>query len=291
LHIHHLELRFPFAYFASKKQIPIVTTVHSLSSIKFSTPIHSKFYRKLIIENLKLSQNLIFVSKFVEFEFEQYFGKFKYYSQVIPNPIDAKKFFQIDKREAKKKINLSSEIPLILFIGRLIKRKGVYTLLEALKILKERRTEFQVIIIGDGPELNNLAEYIRKNNLTHLVSIHKNISHSQLLYYYNAADLFVMPSFSESFGLVFVEAMLCGVPVIGTTGVTRELIPSEDYGFRIPVNNSNALAEVIEKAMHKKWNSEKIIEYACSFAWEKRIVEFERIYRYIANENKFRKAN
>ena len=57
----------------------------------------------------------------------------------------------------------------------------------------------------------------------------------ELLYYYNAADLFVVPSLSESFGLVYIEAMACGVPSIGTdVTAIPEVISSEDYGFLVP---------------------------------------------------------
>jgi len=279
IHVHHLESRFPFAYFVSKNMIPIVTTVHSLHSVKFSHPTLSQRYRKLIRDNLKLSQNLIFVSRFVESEFRQYIGEFKGNSWVVYNPIDTKKFAQINKKDARVKLGIPSDVPIVLFVGSLSKRKGIYTLLEATKILKEKEVNLKVIIIGDGSELNNIKHYISENKLDNIVTILKRVATQELLLYYNAADLFVMPSFSEGFALAYIEAMLYGVPTIGTESVANESIPSENYGFVTPPGDAKSLVEVIEKGLRKKWDKEKIIEYARSFSFGKRIENFEKIYR------------
>jgi teichuronic acid biosynthesis glycosyltransferase TuaC len=101
----------------------------------------------------------------------------------------------------------------------------------------------------------------------------------ELLYYYNAADLFVMPSLSEGWGYVFGEAMLCGTPVIGTdTPGIRDAIANEACSILIKPNDPGALAEAIEKGLNKKWDREKVIEFALSFSWEKSIRKFEKIY-------------
>jgi len=280
IHVHHLESRFPFAHFASKGMIPIITTVHSLHSVKFSPPAQSQRPRKLIIDNLKLSRNLVFVSKFVESEFKQYIGEFKGNSWIVHNPIDTTKFYPINKEAARIKLNLSLDVPIILFVGSLSKRKGEFTLLGAVKMFKEKEINLKVIIIGDGPELNSVKHYIIKNKLNDMVTILKSVSHSELLLYYNAADLFVMPSFSESFGLVYIEAMLCGVPIIGTSDTAApEIVPSRDYGFLVPSGDAGSLALTIQKALSSDWNRYNIAAYAKSLAWHNNIYKFEEVYK------------
>jgi len=279
IHVHGQANRFPPAYYINDENIPIVVTIHGISTMEYSFPDRWAWFIKKTKKNVELINNLIFVSKFVESEFKQYIGAFKGSSWVIYNPIDTTKFYPINKEEARVKLNLPLDVPIILFVGSLIKRKGEYTLLEATKILREKKVNLKVIIIGDGPELNSVKHYIIKNELNNMVTILKSVSHSELLLYYNAADLFVMPSLSEAFALAYIEAMLCGVPAIGTEGVANESIPSEDYGFLVPSGDAGSLALTIQKALSSDWDRYNIAAYAKSLAWHNNIYKFEEVYK------------
>ena len=285
IHVHGQANRFPPAYYINDENIPIVVTIHGISTMEYSFPDRWAWFIKKTKKNVELINNLIFVSKFVESEFKQYIGAFKGSSWVIYNPIDTTKFYPINKEEARVKLNLPLDVPIILFVGSLSKRKGEFTLLGAVKMFKEKEINLKVIIIGNGPELNSVKHYIIKNELNNMVTILKSVSHSELLLYYNAADLFVMPSLSEAFALAYIEAMLCGVPAIGTEGVANESIPSEDYGFLVPSGNSKSLAVAIEQGLKKRWNKGKIIKYAQTFSWKKRIEEFESVYKEILKKH------
>lgn len=278
IHVHTLEKRFPYVYFVSKSKIPIVVTIHSFTSIKFSKSLTAIKYKKLARKNIKLVKNLIFVSDFVRNEFKNFFGDFRGKIWVVPNPLNALKFYPTDKVKACDNINEPKDKKLLLFVGNLIKRKGVFLLLEATKLLKERNLNVKTIIVGSGPEEKKIKKIVEQNQLQKYVSIKGYRYQSELLDYYNAADLFVMPSSGESFGLVYVESLLCGLPVIGNEGVADIVIPSDEYGLLVPPNNVDALANAIEKGLKKKWNEEKIINYARSFDWRKKIMEFEDIY-------------
>ena len=286
IHVHHLESRFPFAYHVTNGCVPIVVTVHSFSSIKVSTSEQNQRYYKLIAKNLKLSQNLIFVSNSLKAECKQLFGGLKARAWIVNNPIDTAKYCLIDKNKARRRIGLSDETPILLFVGKLNKAKGIYTLLEAVKLLKEKEKKSKLIIIGDGPERKGVQDFVLKNTLQNMIRLEGRKEPFELLYYYNAADLFVMPSLSESFGIVFIEAMACGVPAIGTDIISEEVIPSENFGFRVPLNDSKALADTIERALNKKWDNSVIIQYARSFSWEKKITEYEEIYKNVLKKFK-----
>jgi glycosyltransferase involved in cell wall biosynthesis len=168
-----------------------------------------------------------------------------------------------------------------LFVGGLTKRKGEYTLLEAAKMLKEKgfNLKLKVIIIGDGPELNGVRHYVVENKLNNIVSILKSVTDQELLLYYNSTDLFVMPSFSEPFGLVYIEALLCGLPVIGANATaTPEVIPNDDYGFLVPPGDAESLAKAVQMGLNTNWNKAKMTAYSKSFAWDNNIHKFEEIY-------------
>ena len=279
IHVHHLESRFPFAYHVTNGCVPIVVTVHSFSSIKVSTSEQNQRYYKLIAKNLKLSQNLIFVSNSLKAECKQLFGGLKARAWIVNNPIDTAKYYLIDKNKARRRIGLSDETPILLFVGKLNKAKGIYTLLEAVKLLKEKEKKLKLIIVGDGPERKGVQDFVLKNMLQSMIRLEGRKEPFELLYYYNAADLFVMPSLSEAFALAYIEAMLCGVPAIGTEGVANESIPSEDYGFLVPPRDAKSLALTIQKALSSDWNRYNIAAYAKSLAWHNNIYKFEEVYK------------
>jgi len=278
IHVHHIQHRFPIVYSLAHNRIPIVTTIHSFHAIKFSSPSLRQRYHTLIASNLKLAENLIFISKFIQKELVKFFGEYQGRYWIIEPGIDIRKYYPVKKGIARPKIDLPGNGSVVLFIGHLIKRKGVYTLLEASKILKGKGIDLKIVVIGDGPELGGVKNFIAQSNIQDNVRLIRKVYTVDLLYYYNAADLFVMPSFSEGFAVVYLEAMLCGTPVIGISGIADEAIPSKDYGFLVPPGDAIALAESIENGLVRKWNREKIIEYARGFSWNEKIVKFERLY-------------
>lgn len=280
IHVHHLESRFPFAYFACKGTTPIVTTIHSFHSIGFRPPIQSERYHKLVANNLRLSRNLIFVSHYLEKQCRQLFGD-DYAAKwwVVHNPTDVGKYHPVDKDEARRRIGLSKEIPTLLFVGNLVTRKGIYPFLEAVKILSKKLKLIKVIIVGDGPEREAVEDFVTKNELQDIVRLEGTKEPHELLWYYNAADLFVMPSFAEPFGLVYIEAMLCGLPIIGANATaTPEVVSSTDYGFLVSPGDAESLVEAVQEGLNTSWNRAKITAYAKSFAWDNHIHRFEEIY-------------
>jgi phosphatidylinositol alpha-1,6-mannosyltransferase len=98
--------------------------------------------------------------------------------------------------------------------------------------------------------------------------------------YYRRADLFVLPTESESFGLVFLEALAYGTPVVGTTGVPTDVIPddTDEIGYRVPPDHPERLADAILSALRKEWDYERIQAYAREFSWESNIDKFEHVY-------------
>ena len=146
-------------------------------------------------------------------------------------------------QKAAEKIRTAYKEPLLLAVGRLVYYKGFDILIRAVK-----NTHAQVLIIGEGPEKFALEKQIKENGLENRVKIIPPVSN--LLPYYFAADIFVLPSnfISEAFGIVQLEAMACGLPVINTnlpTGVPEVSIHNET-GITVPTNDVKALTSAIQ---------------------------------------------
>jgi glycosyltransferase involved in cell wall biosynthesis len=283
IHVHHLENRFPYAYFLTNGRVPLVTTVHSTHSMEFVESPMRNLRHQLIERNLGLANDVIFVGHYVKKRYEELFprGLDRQRTWVIQNPINVSEYRPIPQEEARRHIGKGSEQPLILFVGGLIPRKGAKTLIESAVRLRSEGITFHLMIVGDGPQKGELKRMIEENHLLSHVSLEGPKSQAELPYYYSAADLFVLPSSSEGFALVFVEAIACGCPIIGTQGVVDELIVSEDYGFVVPPNDAIALFQVIEKALRCPWNREKIRKHALQFDWAVKVHEFEEVYQII----------
>ena len=281
IHVHHLENRFPYAYFLGKDQSPIVTSIHSTHSVEFAKAPLRDLRHQSIDRNLQLAPNLIFVSHFVKQRYEELFPNRleKLRAWVIHNPIDVSKYPFVPIDKARRHIGKESGQCLILFVGGLIPRKGPKILIESANRLKIRGINFHLMLVGDGPQRPELIKLIEEKGLSSYVSLEGPKVQSELLYYYHAADLFVLPSYMESFGLVFFESMLCGCPVIGTPSVLSELLPSREYGYLTSQGDSESLATTIETALKQPWDREKIRNYALQFDWSIKVKEFEEVYR------------
>lgn len=128
----------------------------------------------------------------------------------------------------------------VLFVGGLSRRKGVDTLVSAMRILAERGTRASLIVVGDGPERRALEAGV--GNLAVLFAGDR--PPGEIGHWVRACDLLVLPSRSEGRGLVLVEAMQEGSPVISSDiPGPDELVHDDETGYRFPVDDANALAD------------------------------------------------
>lgn len=162
-----------------------------------------------------------------------------------PYWIDLDVFKPIDKGIAKKKVGWSNNFS-VLFIGRLVKEKGIVELLEAVELIPK---EIKVYIIGDGL----LKEYVKqmaktKPNLLFLGQV----SNELTPLYYNAADVVIVPSYEETLGRVNMEALACSTPVIGSsTGGLKEVV-SKDVGMLFKVTPQDIAKTIVRLYEDKK---------------------------------------
>ncbi|MEM3395967.1 MAG: glycosyltransferase [Thermoplasmata archaeon] len=163
---------------------------------------------------------------------------------IIPSAVDTHRFSP-DRfsQELKKRYE---NFKIVLFVGRLVYQKGVSFLIDACQYLPK---DVMLLIVGDGPEIENLKKLAKIRNLEHRVLFLGRISHLELPSYFATCDVFVLPSVSrlEAFGLVIVEAMASGKPVVVSDipGV-NEVIEDGKEGLLCKPMNPEDLAEKIK---------------------------------------------
>lgn len=212
---------------------------------------------------------------------------------VIPPGVNVSRFYPIPSDEAKMFIGLKPEDRMILFVGRIEPLKGVDTLLEAMSCLqmKESRPVHLAIIGGDpsaSPEEMNV-EMARLKNLCEVLGLDQSVvflgvrDQDKLSYYYSAAEVVVMPSHYESFGMVALEAMACGTPVIASeVGGLAYLVRDGETGFTIPAEEPETLCEKLswllnDDELHAKMSAQAAA-YAQDYAWEKIAKQIVDVY-------------
>ena len=175
--------------------------------------------------------------------------------RVVPAGVDAELFQPADATDARRDLGLT-EGKIILYVGRIEPLKGLDILISALTLMEDTSDTRLVIVggeLGKDAEIKRLKSLVRDLDLEEMVTFAGAVSHTALPDYYNAADVFVLPSYHESFGLVALEAMACGTPLVASRvsgltsfvkeGVTGYLIPwhcPEPFAQRIEMLLSNA---------------------------------------------------
>lgn len=162
--------------------------------------------------------------------------------------IDFNRFYPIDKKKARRTVGLSEHVPYILYVGSLVRAKGVDTLLRAFKIIVKECPAAQLLLLGQGYYRNALVGLTRELGIEDSVrflpdSNGKRVADHELPLYYNAAHVFVLPSDYEGFGVVLVEAIACHTPVVATNvGGIPEVVESLNAGVLVPRRDPEMLA-------------------------------------------------
>jgi glycosyltransferase involved in cell wall biosynthesis len=159
--------------------------------------------------------------------------------QVIPDGVDLKKFYPIPEQRA----------PIILYVGSLIKIKGVNYLIESLPQVVQQFPDYRLVIIGDGPELPFLKSLGEKLGITQAIVFMGSQTPAQVQAWMQQAKLLVLPSLEEGLGVVLLEALACGTPCVGTSvgGIPDVITP--EVGRLVPPADPAALAEAILRVL------------------------------------------
>ena len=282
IHAQHLWVT-PYA--ASLTDVPYIVTAHGTDLKGF---VIDDRYHKYALEGARKASKIITISEQVDREVSELYGVPEDKKQMVQNGYDENLFkvVELNKQSILNDFNLSVEPDFIVsFAGKLTHFKGVDVLLKAAKIYdKAVDGEVVTLIAGNGElfeELNKLKMTLKLDHVKFL----GHVSQDQLVDLYNIADVSTVPSRTEPFGLVAIEALACGTPVVGTNqgGLPDFLI--KEVGTLVPVDDDLALADAIIAELQHKDKEKRALEaadYAVkNFSWKRSIGVVASMYESI----------
>jgi glycosyltransferase involved in cell wall biosynthesis len=186
--------------------------------------------------------------------------------QVLRNGVDLDFFVPIDRDKTRKSFNLKRRT--LLSVGFLIERKGHHLVIEAMRDLPE----FDLLIVGDGPEFSNLKNLINILGLSDRVRLLGSVPQQHLVEIYNAADTLVLASSREGWANVLLESMACGTPVVATNiWGTPEVIQKPEAGILIQERTAKGIVEAITTLFACYPDRNNTRKYAEGFSWQETV--------------------
>jgi D-inositol-3-phosphate glycosyltransferase len=204
---------------------------------------------------------------------------------VIPPGVDLSRFYPIPPDEAKEFIGIPPCERMLLFVGRIEPLKGIDTLIEAISLMRDRgelaKHPFCLAVIGGEPEggseridqeMTRLQDLRKAFSLEDFVTFLGKRSQDTLPYYYSAVEAVVVPSQYESFGMVALESMACGTPVVASqVGGLAYLVQDGVTGYTVPASEPEALAErlttLLQDEQLRLRMGKRAAEFAQQYGW------------------------
>jgi D-inositol-3-phosphate glycosyltransferase len=215
---------------------------------------------------------------------------------IIPPGVDLSRFYPIPDDEARQFVGVSPEDRMVLFVGRIEPLKGLETLIHAVSYLRVNEISpdhpLHLAVIGGDPAVDSdqmTVEMARLQQLCDDLALGRMVvflgrrDQDTLPYYYSAADVLVMPSHYESFGMVALEAMACGTPVVASqVGGLAYLVQDGQTGYHVPDGDPQVLcgrlADLLGDTSLRKEMGQRAAEYARGYSWEKIAAQVIRVY-------------
>lgn len=177
---------------------------------------------------------------------------------VVYNGINSEIFFSRDKSACRQTLGLSFRETIILYVGNLLKSKGLEELAVAFTFMARENPNLRLVVIGSGPYAGSFQEKIRKEGMTEKVFFAGSIKHQEIAVWMNAADALCLPSYMEGVPNVVLEALACNTPVVATSvGGVPELAGADDRITLARPRDSVSLQTAIEKALQGGLPGEK----------------------------------
>jgi glycosyltransferase involved in cell wall biosynthesis len=243
----HVHLPNPLAELSAllaDRDVPVVAQFHSdvvrqRHLLKMYEPFLEAFYRRA---------SCIVVPTPRHIEISRFVSKYRHKCRVVPFGVPVSRF-ELDEAARRKVDTLRDGLPTVLCVGRLVSYKGVEFLVRALENLQAR-----LWIVGVGPLEESLKSLVEQKGLADRVTFLGQVSEADLVAYYHACDVFVLPSITnaEMFGVVQLEAMACRKPVISTdlpTGVSW-VNQHLKTGYIVPPENVTELTKAIQALLN-----------------------------------------
>jgi len=178
---------------------------------------------------------------------------------------------------------------IILSVSNLILQKGIDYNLKAFARLVDKYSNLRYLIIGDGPEMKHLKELSNNLRINKRVEFLGKLPHHEVIKYMAKADIFSLPSWNEGFGVVYLEAMACGKPVIGCKGEgIEDFVENGKTGLLVKPKDVDSLAKAMDYLLSNPDEARTMGERARklvleNYTWEKNAEKIIKIYKEVLN--------
>lgn len=204
---------------------------------------------------------------------------------VVPNGADARVFMPRDAGEARRRIGVPDDGPVVSYVGKLVPRKGVDTLIEAMGILAARSTGApRLVMAGIGGMREPLEQRAAELGVADRITWLGKVPHDDVGWVMSAGDVFVLPSLSEGLPTVVCEAMACGLPVVATAvDGTPEIVDDPATGLLAQPHDAGGLATALarvldEPALRAGMGAEALRRSQADYTWAANARRMEQVY-------------
>ncbi|MDW5562421.1 MAG: glycosyltransferase [Methanomassiliicoccus sp.] len=263
-----------FTRILGKEQI---FTFHYSQTEQFVSSHHRMM--KLVLDS---SSACILVSNRQKEAFGQAFGSTALGKiHVISNGFNPQAIFPLDREESRAKLGITAPGKLLVNIANLERYKAHRHLIEAMRILCQKRDDVHLCIVGHGSQEQAIRDQIENSGLSDKISLIVDYQTAEgICLWHNSADIFVLSSCHEGNPTVMFECLACGIPFVGTkVGGVPQIVSSDRYGLLCERGDPAALAEELQKALEREWDRSAISTYAADFHWRRIAEETVKVYQ------------
>lgn len=279
--------------------IPFVVTFHALGAVR---QLHQGACDEFPKERNLIESEIVADADAILAECPQdakdlssFYGALPQKLRLVPCGFDPQQFAPMDKGRARRVLGIAPDEPVLLHVGRMVPRKGVATVIEALARLRDQYgVAARLLIVGgesDDDDIQRTPEIGRLKALADVHGVSEKVTFvgrrrpNQLRQYYSVSDLFITTPWYERFGITPIEAMACGTPVLGSAvGGIKYTVQHKVTGYLVPPRNPAAVALYMNHAIRNPEERKLLGEQALArantmFTW-KRVAELaDSVYR------------
>ena len=284
-----------------RQMVKLIHTYHSLGTVKYqqvkTVPIIARTRLLVEAQCLEVADRVVATSP-QEQEHMRWLISEKGNINVIPCGTDIERFGNTTYADARQALGFANDEKVVLYAGRFDRRKGIETLVRAAGRLRSLHGEkLHLVIVGgsqpgqkDGHERDRIEGIVKELGLASITTFTGRLDHATLSVYYTAADVCAVPSHYEPFGLVAIEAMACGTPVVASNvGGLQFSVRPRETGLLVPPQNDEALAYGLHKILaNPEWRDQlgragrQRVE--THFSWDGVASQLDKLYRQLQIE-------
>ncbi|MEW5770626.1 MAG: glycosyltransferase [Pseudomonadota bacterium] len=258
--------------------VPLTVTLRGSERTYAETPA----FRQRIAAGLRQARKVIGVSDSLR-RLAVTLGVPEEKTVAIGNAVDCQRFQPVDRAEARRRLDLDDDDPVMISVGWLIERKGFHRVIEVMPELVRRHPGLRYLIVGGATGADNMEAQLRRQvaelGLEEHVRFLGPMKPDELKWPLSAADLFVLATRREGWANVFLEAMACGLPVV-TTDVdgNPEVVCRQELGETVPFGDGPALLQAIDRGLGNAWDRGAIRAHAEANSWDQRVAKLCEVF-------------